>query len=317
MSTLVYFSSGSIKPEYAKLPFDEIYLIDFWSFRNKSKRIITDSGNDKFEPLQIGKITCISMECLNAIDYLKSKKVKADYFVSINEGCYSHVKRCALGSYFFFGYMMPALADNYVYITNLKKYYGDMDKASMGLPYDAVPLCEGDDCYIDPKIFANNADDGVDIFQMKKINETVELDIDSPVKVSVVRDSIWNYYDKLDLIVSSISDFERKRFFDRMPKVITWNHITESKRVYCLYSLSENVWKSKFEIGKNLDKIFDYCVQNKINKIGFTPWGNGNYNTFIEKIQNYKETYPKEIILFHLIKDNYKELTTKYNKKIS
>ncbi|MDR1485398.1 MAG: hypothetical protein LBT09_11315 [Planctomycetaceae bacterium] len=320
MSTLVYFASGTFKPEYEKLPFDNIYLIDLWNFRDKSKNIKTadsndeNNENDESEPLRIGKVTCVSMECLKAVDYLKSKNVKADYYVAVNEGCYSHLKRCPLGTPFFIGYVMQILNDDYVHITNLKKYYGRTDKEAIDLPYEITKVAKDNRRYIDPKIFANNDVDGTEIFQMKKINGVMDIAIDSKIKVSIVRDSIWNHYDELDLVVHSISDFERRDFFNRMPRVITWNHIIATKRVYCLYSLSEKVWRSKFEIAKDLDIIFAHCVQNKVKRVGFTPWGNGNYNAFVEKIQNHKSKYPKEITLFHLNKDNYKELITKYSK---
>ncbi|MDR2761825.1 MAG: hypothetical protein LBB88_04415, partial [Planctomycetaceae bacterium] len=316
-STLIYFASGAIKPEYESLPFDDVYLIDLWSFRNKSKKIDNDCGKINFEPFKVGKVTCIGMECLRAIDYLKSCGVKADCFAAINEGCYTHAhnKRCPLNSAFFFGYLMQILKDEYVHITNLKKYYGTTDKDAMELPYETIPITKDDKYYIEPKIFVGTKDKDIEIFRMKKINEVVELDVESDIKISVERDSIWNHYDELDLVVNSISDFERRQFFNRMPKVITWNHIIESKRVYCIYSLSENVWKSKFELGKDLDVIFSHCVKNKINKVGFTPWGKGNSNIIIEKIQNHKEKYPKEITLFHINKDNYKEIKTKYAKK--
>ncbi|MDR2344771.1 MAG: hypothetical protein LBE18_01770 [Planctomycetaceae bacterium] len=325
MSTLIYFASGSIKPEYESLPFDDIYLVDLCCFRNKSQNINGNNGNNEINPLKVGKITCINMECIKAIDYLKSKKVKASCYVAINDGCYvtindgsyTHIKRCPMNTSFFIGYAMSILDDNYVHITNLKKYYGTTDKDAIGVPYDIKRLNKNDNKYFDPKIFSKDTNEDIEIFQMKKIYDVSDLDLNSDIKISVVRDSIWNYYDNLDLIVHSISDFERRNFFNQMPKVITWNHIIEAKRSYCLYSLSENVWKSKFEVGKNLDIIFSYCIQNKINRVGFMPWGSGNYNAFVEKIQNYKEKYPKEITLYHLNKDSYKELKTNYAKKKS
>jgi hypothetical protein len=309
MSTLVCFASGAVKPEYESLPFDEIYLIDSEYFRNNSKEL--KDGNR--EVFQVGKITCIGLECLKAVDYLKSKNVKVDCYAAVNSGCYDSAKRCPLGSPYFIGYMMPILDDNYVHITNLEKYYGSTDANAMGLPYEMKQLTKNDKRYVDPKILTTNKAEveDVEVFQMSKIREVIDLVLDSEVKVSVVRDSVWNYYDDVDLVVHSISDFERRKFFDRKPRVITWNHINESKRVYCLYSLSEKVWRAKFEIGKDLDAIFSYCVKNKINKVAFTPWGTGNYNTFLQKLQTYSEKYPKEITLFHLNKDDYKEIIKK------
>ncbi|MDR1479255.1 MAG: hypothetical protein LBJ00_09965 [Planctomycetaceae bacterium] len=306
MSTLVYFASGANKPEYEDLPFDEIYLIDSESFQDQSAALKDGS----FEPFRVGRVTCVGMRCLWAVDYLKSKNVKVDCLVAVNLGCYHREIRCPLGSSYFLGYVMQILNDDYVHVANFGNYWDRTDVGVMGLPYEITKLTRKDKRYINPKILTHHNANGVELFQMHKINETSELKVESEIKVSIVRDSIWNYYDKVDLVVHSISDFERRSFFDRKPRVITWKHIAESKRVYCLYSLSERAWKSKFEISGDLDLIFEYCVENKINKVGFTPWGVENCNIFVEKLQNYTEKYPKEIILFHLNKDDYKEITT-------
>jgi hypothetical protein len=58
----------------------------------------------------------------------------------------------------------------------------------------------------------------------------------------------------------------------------------------------------------NLDDIFEYCKQNKYKKIGFTPWGKGKYIDFINKIIDQKGEYPNEISLFHLNKNDYKQI---------
>jgi hypothetical protein len=317
MSTLVYFASGEFKPEYEKLPFDDIYLIDFCNFKDNSQEENTNV-NSEYEPLRIGKVTCLGMECLRAVDYLKSKNVKIDYYVALDDnGCFGQKLKCPLYATFLIGYVMQILNDEFVYITNLKKCYGDTDKSVIDLPYEITPILKGDSRYIDPKVFTTRGVRDVELFQMSKINSITDIAIDSKVKVSVIRDSIWNYYDELDLIVHSISDLERRSFFKEIPKVTTWNHIIEHEGIYCLYLLSEKVWKSKFEIDKDLDIIFAQCVKDKVNKIGFTPHGKRSYDIFAEKVKNYKEEYPKEILLFHLNKHNYKELKTKYGKENS
>ena len=59
---------------------------------------------------------------------------------------------------------------------------------------------------------------------------------------------------------------------------------------------------------KTPDEILDICVQKKIERIGFTPWGKGNYSSFADLIKNYSKDYPKVISLFHLNRKDYRSL---------
>jgi hypothetical protein len=79
MSTLVYFASGYDSPEYQKLDFSKIILIDncFKNGRRYSNRIFSN-----------GKVTCVGMDCLESVEYLKRENIKIDCFVSLNEGLY-------------------------------------------------------------------------------------------------------------------------------------------------------------------------------------------------------------------------------------
>lgn len=67
MRTLVYFASGCDRPEYQKLDFDRIILIDN-CFKNRSRK--PKSVFNK------GKVTCIGMDCLESIEYLKKRILK-------------------------------------------------------------------------------------------------------------------------------------------------------------------------------------------------------------------------------------------------
>ena len=78
MKTLAYFASGPIRKQYHNLNFDNIILID-----NCFRKLY-----DKTNVFKEGKITCIGMDCLEAINYLRKENVRIDYFVSLNEGLY-------------------------------------------------------------------------------------------------------------------------------------------------------------------------------------------------------------------------------------
>lgn len=284
MKTLVYFASGPDREEYQDLDFDKIYLIDNY-FRNRNRfqnRVVSK-----------GKIRCIGMDCLESIEYLKKEKVKIDCFVSLNEGLYEGGGSYAINSDMFLGYAMPLFKDQYIHIMN-KEYYHNHYNVSMDLPYVFEEIKDNDNSYIKPDIFSkykwvtNNAK----VFIMnKKTNTIVEFLLSPTRKVKIIHDSIWNYYDYLDVLVVSYSKQGQQDFFDRIPKVLN------SKSI-------------------ELDKIFDYCKENKINKIGFTPLGY-NYNKYlIKRLSNYDLMYLREVIMFHLNRNDYREIKEYVGNKV-
>jgi len=284
MKTLVYFASGPEREEYQDLNFDKIYLIDNY-FKNSNRfqnRVVSK-----------GKIRCIGMDCLESIEYLKKEKVKIDCFVSLNEGLYEGGGSYAINSDMFLGYAMPLFKDQYIHIMN-KEYYHNHYNVSMDLPYVFEEIKDNDSSYIKPDIFSkykwvtNNAK----VFIMNKRTNTIVDFLLSPTrKVKIIHDSIWNYYDYLDVLVVSYSKQGQQDFFDRIPKVLN------SKSI-------------------ELDKIFDYCKENKINKIGFTPLGS-NYNKYlIKRLSNNDLMYLREVMMFHLNRNDYREIKEYAGNKV-
>ncbi len=283
MKTLVYFASGRNRSEYQRLDFERIILVDK-CFRNK--KLYKNNG------LQINKVTCIGMDCLESIKFLKQENIKIDCFVSLNEGLFEGGGRYAINSDLFLGYVMPLLKDNYIHIMN-QNYYCNMYNVSMDLPFEMKEISENDKRYISPFIFSkddyhkNNAK----VFQMLRIFNIQNIFLNPKLKISIINDSIWNYYNELDRIVILFTSQGQRNFFDKLPKVIDLNH-------------------------SSIDEIFSICKKNKIEKIGFTPWGRGDYNSFINRVKEFNDEYPKELYLFHLNKNDYKKIK-KYaaNKK--
>ena len=122
---------------------------------------------------------------------------------------------------------------------------------------------------------------------VKKRNESI-IRLNPNLQVIISNDSIWSHYDELDLLGISISQQGQADFFDKIPKVF-------------------------FLTNRTIHKILDICIQNKISKIGLTPWMGGNYTTFLKTLKNYNEEYPKEITLFHLNMNDYKEIKRIYS----
>lgn len=276
MKTLVYFASGPIRAEYQDLDFDKIYLIDN-CFRNRQR--------NTSKVFSEGKITCVGMDCLESIEFLKKEEVKIDCFVSLNEGLYEGGGSYAINSDMFLGYAMPIFKKSYIHIMN-KNYYHHMYHVSMDLPYTIEEIKEAESSYLSPNIFSKDEyhKEYAKVFQMDRlIPKNIEISLNPTIKLKIIHDSIWNYYDNLDALIISFSEQGQRDFFDKIPKVLNKNAI-------------------------KLDDIFDFCKRNKIQKIGFTPWRAGNYRDFLSKFKKQKVEYPNEILLFHLNKTDYKEI---------
>ena len=273
MRTLVYFASGPNRKEYQNLNFDKIYLIDncFKNQRRYKKSIFS-----------IGKVTCIGMDCLEAVSFLKKHRIKIDCFVSLNEGLYEGGGSYAINSDMFLGFVMPLLRDNYIHIMN-KNYYCNNYNVSMDLPYDMEEITYNDNNLLSPFMFSkeNYHKGHAKVFQMTKIQNIETITINPMIKLSILHDSIWNYYDELDNIILSFSDQAQNSFFDTIPKVIKHHNLTE---------------------------IMTEHKANKVQRIGLTPWTGGCYSEFIRNLRQNKTEHPKEIILFHLNKDDYQDI---------
>ncbi|MGD0582318.1 MAG: hypothetical protein ABR974_05155 [Bacteroidales bacterium] len=273
--TLVYFASGPYKDKYEFLPFNRVYLIDFCFAENTDHNIKVSKS---------GKVICLGMDCLFAVDYLKKSKVKIDCFVALNEGLFEGGGYYAINSDMFLGYVMPILKDEYIHIIN-KNYYGNQYHVSMDLPYQMTAINESNQDYLDPFLFSDdNYHKGhAKVYRMKKQTSVGDLNINPNIQISIIHDSIWNHADELDLLAISIRSQGQDDFFHGVSKVISLRDIS-------------------------VEQILDFCVLKKINRIGITPWSNGKYSSFIDQVKNYSKEYPKSISLFHLNKNDYKSL---------
>jgi len=276
MKTLVYFASGKFKAKYQTLDFDKIYLIDncFKDRRKYNKNIFSK-----------GKITCVGMDCLESIAFLKQENVKIDYFVSLNEGLFEGGGFYAINSDFFLGYVMPLLNHHYIHIMD-KTYYYDLQMyhVTMDLPYDTIEIDENDDRYLNPRIFSGGRN--AKVLQMSKLmTSDTEISLNPRIKIKIIHDSIWNYYEELESIVISFARQGQGEFFNtiRFPKVLNLNEM-------------------------KVTEVLDFCENNRIQKIGFTPWGGGHYKGFIGMLKERKSDYPNEVSLFHLNKNDYQEM---------
>jgi hypothetical protein len=296
MKTLVYFASGPPRPEYRNLDYDRIILVDN-CFKNSGfyhRRTIDPRGSIFMEE----NILCIGMDCLQSISYLKELNVTIDCFVSLNEGLYEGGGSYAINSDFFLGYVMPLLKDEYIHIMN-KNYYGREYKVSMDLPYAMQEILEGENDYLSPFIFSKDRyhEGHAKVFRMKKVKSEITFALNSELNLSIIHDSIWNHYDSLGLIVSNISQQGQGRFFEKIDKT---------------YYLSEVEYRST---KLPLQEIFAYCKSNEIKRIGFIPWARGQYRPLVEKLLKVDNGLPNEVVLFHLNKNDYRDLKAYLKEK--
>ena len=251
MTNLVYFASGPLRKEYFDLDYDRIFLVDncFRDSIKNTNRVVTK-----------GKITCLGMDCLESIAYLKDENVKIDCFVSLNEGLYEGGGSYAINSDFFLGYAMPLLSDEYIHIMN-PKYYHNNYKTAMDLPYHKVEIDKDDANYINPLIFSKAVYQkrAAKVYKMTSIKSSKTHLLDNGIQFTIHHNSIWNHYEQVDLLVLSLEEQGQKHFFTRLDKVIDVRDFS-------------------------VEVILKYCMKHKISRIGFTPWNRLFHVHFMEKI---------------------------------
>ena len=269
---MVYLASGPYKKEYESLPVDRVFLVDYHCFptRKKYRGIRVPSST---------KVTCLGMDALEAIDYFKKNEIKIDILVVINEGLSEGGGYMPLNVNSVLSYITPTLSEEYVHILNTKYYRKDL-QVNLDLPIEKTLLSKDDEGWIDPSIFSEDWGKDAEVFKVKKKPSLIEINLNPDIRTLVIHDTIWNYYNQLDLVVLSIKEPERRYFFSTKKKVMTITDLPKRD-------------------------LFAYCDRNKIESIGFTPWGRGRYSSFMDFIKEYKGEFPKRISLFHLNNNDY------------
>lgn len=243
------------------------------------------SNSPNIQVSKSGKVFCLGMDCLDAVNYLKKSEIQIDCMVSLSEGIYEGGAQYPINSDMFLGHAMKIFSDEYIHIMNQNYYQREHHHVTMDLPYLKTEIFEGDQDYLNPYLFSEDEyhKGNAKVFRMKKYTSVKYLNINPKIRLSIIHDSIWKYKDKLDLIAISILPQGQGNFFNRSGKVVSLRDLS-------------------------ITEILDHCVQNKIERIGFTPWGNGNYFSFVNLIKNYSKEYPKEISLFHLNNNDFSSL---------
>ena len=278
--TLLYLASGGYKLEYEDLAFDHLYFVD---------------GNSNFKksyPEDHPKITFLGMDALFAIDQLKSKQVKIDCLVLINEGLWQGGGSYPLFSDFLIGYLSPILQDEYLLICDLSYYDSNLNAVTkMDWGHKIIKnLKSEDNGYINPQLFTSYREFSQDeafgeVFQMEKSCKVTPLNsINSDVKIEIVHGSIWEDENDLDFIGLNLRSKHQLvgkangrqnvvDFFESKPKV-------------------HNIKEKQFL------EIMDSCIKSNAKRVGLVAWNNGNYEEIVNLI-NALPTNNLELIRFY------------------
>lgn len=291
MKTLLYLAAGPYLQAFNQLAFDKLIFVE------KDDRAWAKS----YEKI-ISNAEWINKDALVAIDELKSRDIKIDYLVSLNEGLGEGGGGYAMLSDEVMGYLSPILKDEFILICDFSHY--DSRKQHRYKNFDwyfdkVIELKEGDPGFINPKIFTEsqkyNSGSFGHVYKIKKITQTRNININrQKVIVKLIHGSIWDDEAKLDSIgisfnhskfngtaaynSQSISDF-----FESNPKVFNLKNMTFSE-------------------------VLDYCEYYKIKHLGLCPWLNFNYQEVFARLQGVLPNSLETIFFYHLNANDYKEL---------
>lgn len=282
--TLVYFASGTfVNPKYKNLDYENIFLIDY-AFRENT-----------FD----GKLFCLKLDNIEAVNLFKDIGLKIDFFVSLNEGLFEGGGKYPVNSDVFLGYCFPIFSDKLIHL-GCKEYYSGRDFSHLrhhflDLPFEnKTELTSESKDYISPNIFSEMWE-GSKIVELKRKTNRIHKILFSNIDVIVKHDSIWSDETSLDAIFTRFDDEYQ------MHKIQQFNN-----RVYAIKHKKSNTYKTY-----DIKAIIELCQKNGYKKIGLVPNGL-NYLDQINTFTLRANGYPNEIFYYHLNKGDLNEI---YNFK--
>jgi hypothetical protein len=297
--TLVYFASGSgVNPEYQHLEYENIILVDN-SFRSRFKGKLVQRQ---------GRVLCLAMDCIVAVDIFKKINLKIDCFVVINEGLYEGGGSYALNSDSFLGYVFPILADTFLHI-GYRDYYAGYQyyhtkEHWLDIPYDRKEILQEDDeAYLSPALFTNDERyaSNAKVTRLTSKSHKHHVFQKGHIEFKVSHSSIWDAIDSLD---AAFVRFENSVQKNTITKVNNQNQWQESK-LFPIYVYNYNHQEQYTTY--NFEAIIAMCQSNKWKHIGLVP-NQGQYLDFVKAISSGGHKYPEKITFHHLNAGDYPEL---------
>jgi hypothetical protein len=291
---LLYLASGSYHPIYEQLNFDNIYLVDHKFGNNQN-------GNSD------SKVKIIAKDALLAIDELKSKNIRFDAVVSLNDGMLEGGGTYPIFSDAVLGYLNPLLRDEVLVITDLK-YQGSIKLArsvsKMQFGFDALKLNSTSPEFLHPSLFCYSMqhqhnffdNDFGDVYKLRRSRKESSFKLPNGLKIKLIKDSIWRDAQQLDLLGLNINS-----------KQALGGHRGEK-----ITSVNDFFFKSKNNTLQIRDLSFEailkVCTEQNIKKLGLTPWLKGQYKALFEALNSKEAAVLDEISFYHMRNTDFKEL---------
>jgi hypothetical protein len=291
---LLYLASGSYHPIYEQLNFDNIYLVDHKFGNNQN-------GNSD------SKVKIIAKDALLAIDELKSKNIRFDAVVSLNDGMLEGGGTYPIFSDAVLGYLNPLLRDEVLVITDLK-YQGSIKLArsvsKMQFGFDALKLNSTSPDFLHPSLFCNSMqqqnnfydNDFGDIYKLSRSRKESCFKLHNGLKIKLIKDSIWRDEQNLDLLGLNIDS----------------KQALGGQRGRGIKSVNDFFFNSKSNTlqirGKSFEQILQICLEKNVRTLGLCPWLKGQYKALFEALNSKEAAMLDEISFYHIRNTDFKEL---------
>lgn len=294
---LLYIAAGPYLEAYSELPFDKLFFVE------KDDRYWARSYEDI-----PANAEWIDKDALVAIDELKSRGIKIDYLVSLNEGLGEGGGGYAMLSDEVMGYLSPILNDEFVLICDFFHYvFFERDHyKNFDWGFEKVEeLKDGDSGFINPKTFTEsqqyNSGNYGHVYKMKRITKTRKIAINNQsVELNIIHGSIWDDEAKLDAMGLSYN-----------PSMLAGDAAYNSQSISDFFESKPKVFNLK---DKTFDEVLIYCEQHQIKHLGLCPWLNGNYQKVVERLQGVLPQSLVRISFYHLNIGDFQELYSVNNE---
>ena len=267
MKTFAYFASGIEKMDFSNFDYDRIILVDY-DFKTGEYDIKVESNK-----------TVIRMSCdaIAAVDILKSKKIKLDCFVSINEGLVEGGGFYPLNGEYFLSYLSPILNDTY-YHMYAPYYYRSTEVKPLSSKnafrknsFNNVKQIDFHIAGIDHLKLNGASNYNLKCFQMQRKEEEIFY-LDNNKKVKLIYGNIWDHSENFQYLFLPANKLTR--------------FIINHKNIY---------WFLKGEFPFHELKNINY---NQLVKIAILPWYSKNYIVELLKLVEFAQNKNIEIALF-------------------
>jgi len=139
--------------------FDMIITFDYKLQRIDSEKSVYGWDIEKSNPtakkiFKRGKVYCLEMDCLEAVEYFQREKIMIDCFICLNEGLYEGGGYYPINSDKFMKKVNPILNENYIHLMK-KEYYGKESECSFDFMNNLSEIDSTNENYLLPSIFSN------------------------------------------------------------------------------------------------------------------------------------------------------------------